>query len=148
MIKPVDIMTAINKKIVETFPYAVYIQRCPKDFVRPSFWIEYVTTSRRDVNRSTVAKTVFFTITCFAPLDKHNRVNPEELMKFQEDVIQLFADGFLTVGDRAIKVQSSTGGIDDDRAYIDLQFEFFDNRSDAVDDTPLIRSVEIKLEEG
>ena len=87
MIKPVDIMTAINKKIAETFPYAVYIQRCPKDFVRPSFWIEYVTTSRRDVNRSTVAKTVFFTITCFAPLDKHNRVNPEELMKFQEDVI-------------------------------------------------------------
>jgi len=148
MVKTNDIMTVINKKIAESFPYTVYVQRCPKDFVRPSFWIQHIRTSRRDVNRSTVAKTVFFTITCFAPLDKHNRVNPEELMEFQEDVIQLFADDFLTVGDRAIKVQSSTGGIDDDRAYIDLQFEFFDNRSDAVDDTSLIRSVEIKLEEG
>lgn len=141
MIKVKDIMTAINKKLAETFPYAVYVQRQPKDFVRPSFLIEHIRTSQKDVNRSTTAKTAYFTITCFTPLNKHFDVNMEELLELQETVMQLFAVGFLRVNDRAIKVQSSSGGIDDDRAYVDLQFEYFDDRNDDVDEIPLMGTV-------
>lgn len=147
MVRIKDLMTAINKKIADAFPYTVYVNRCPKDFVRPSFWIQYVTTSRRDVNRSTVAKTAYFTITCFTQVDEHYEADQEELIELQEEIIQLFSDGFVAVDDRAIKVQSSTGGVDFDRAYIDLQFEYFDDRNNEADETPLMLTITTNLKE-
>ena len=148
MIKLNDIMTGINIVLVEAHPkYKVYPQRCPKDFKRPSFLLEYVKTIPKDVNRSTVEKTVYFTITCFTYIDEYYRSKADDLSEIQEDVMQLLSAGYITVGDRAIKVKGSTGGIDSDRAYIDLQFEFFDNRTDAMDTTPLVASVNTNLEE-
>lgn len=149
MIKAKDILTAINVIIAEKYPgYPVYPQACPKDFVRPSFLLEYVRTSRRDANRNTLEKTVYFTITCFVQVDKHFRSDMDKLADLQEDIMQLFAGGYVSIGNRAIKVQSSTGGIDFDRAYIDLQFEYFDNRTDAEDNTPLVESVQTEIQEG
>lgn len=149
MVKIADIITEINRLIADSFPvYAVYIQRCPKDFIRPSFFLEYIKTSKRDVNRTVVEKTVYITITCFEKIDKYYRSNPCKLTELQEKALELFNSGFISVGDRAIKVQSSTGGLDLDCAYIDLQFEYFDNRTDAEDTTPLMKSVTTNLQEG
>jgi hypothetical protein len=149
MVKPSDIATAINNRIAAAFPgYMVYPQRCPKDFVRPSFLLEYVRTSKRDANRSTVEKTVYFTITCFETIDKYYRQDPDKLAELQEAVLELFSCGHVPVGDRAIKVQSSTGGMDFDRAYVDLQCQYFDERTDAEDTTPLMQSVITNLQEG
>lgn len=149
MVKINDIFDSVNKLIISPFyDYTVYIQRCPKDFNRRSFLLEYVRTSKTDINRTTVEKTVYFTVTCFVENDKYYRSNPMQLAELQESVLELFSTGYITVGDRAIKVKSSTGGIDLDRAYIDLQFEYFDNRTDTVDTTPLITSVTTNLQEG
>ena len=148
MIQLNDIMTGINIALVAALPeYKVYPQRCPKDFKRPSFLLEYVRTSRKDINRSTVEKTVYFKITCFIKVDDYYRSEADALSGIQENVTQLFSVGYVNVDDRAIKVQSSTGGFEDDRAYVDLQFQFFDNRTDAMDTTPLVASVTTNLEE-
>ena len=149
MIKAKDILTAINVIIAENYPdRTVYVQACPKDFKRPSFLLEYVRLSRRDVNFTTFEKTAYFTITCFISVDKHFRSDMDELVDLQEDILKLFAAGYVNVGNRAIKVKSSTGGIDFDRAYIDLQFEYFDNRTEAEDQTPLVESVQTEIQEG
>ncbi len=149
MVKVKDIMTAINQLIIKPYPDdPVYVQTCPKDFARPSFWLEYVRLSQVDANRSTVEKTVYFSITCFAPVDKRFRSDPDELSALQDSILDLFAEGYISVGDRSIKVQSSTGGMDIDRAYIDLQFNFYDNRTDEEDQTPLITSVTTRILEG
>ena len=142
MIIPSDIMTAINIVLVSANPkHIVYPQRCPKDFKRPSFLLEYVKTSRRDKNRTTVEKTIYFRITCFIKTDDYNRSDTDLLADIQENIVQLFSGGYVTVGDRSIKVMSSTGGFDADRAYVDLQFEFFDNRTNEVNTTPLMGMV-------
>lgn len=149
MIKAKDILTAVNVIIAENYSnYTVYVQACPKDFTRPSFLLEYVRLSRRDVNFSTFEKTVYITITCFISVDKYFRSDMDELVELQENILQLFADGYVNVGNRSIKVKSSTGGIDFDRAYIDLQFEYFDNRTDAEDEIPLVESVQTEIQEG
>lgn len=151
MVKINDIFNGINLMLISysSFSnYTVYIQRCTKDFDRPSFLIEYIKTSKRDVNRNTVEKTSYFTITGFEKTDKYYRSDQNELINIQENVLELFSSGYVLVGDRSIKVKSSTGGLDLDRAYIDLQFEFFDNRTDAEDTTPLITSVTTNLQEG
>ena len=100
--------------------------------------LEYVKPSRRDINRTTVEKTVYFKITCFIKVDDYYRSDTDLLADIQENVSQLFYSGYVTVGDRAIKVKSSTGGFDTDRAYVDLQFEFFDDRTNETNTTPLM----------
>lgn len=148
MVKINDIFDSINKLIISPFPTdTVYPQSCPKDFDRPSFLIEYIKTTKIDINRTTVEKTAYFTITRFVEKDEYYRSNRLLLAEHQETIVDLFNIGYVTVGDRAIKVKSSTGGIDVDRAYIDLQFEYFDNRTDAEDTTPIITSVTTNLTE-
>jgi hypothetical protein len=149
MIKQSDILTAINRMIGAAFPnYTVYINACPKDFARPSFLLKYIKLSQTDATRFTVEKTVSITITCFVSVDKHDRSDMDELANLQDQVIQLFLPGYIKVGDRALKVLSSTGGIDPDRAYIDLEFNFFDDRTDVEDMNPLIASVSTIIKEG
>ncbi len=149
MTRQTDILTAINRLLVERFPdYTVYVQDCPKDFKRPSFLLEFIRLSQVDANRITVEKTIYYTITCFVPVDKRYCSDTEELIDLQEDVLQIFSQGFIKVGDRAIKVQGSTGGMSKNETYIDLQFEFFDNRTDEEDKHPLITSVTTNIKEG
>lgn len=149
MITQKDIYEAINRCIAQAFPgHTVYDNENPKDFKRPSFMIEYVRTSWNDTNSRTIEKTSYFTITCFTPVDQYGRSNVHELVKLQEDTLQLFAKGYITVGDRAIKVRGSTGGADLDRAYIDLQFHYYDDRTDDEDTTPLMGSIMTNLQEG
>lgn len=147
MITSTDIMTGIAMVLANAVPEnRVYLQKCPEGFERPSFLIEYVKTVCRDVNRKTVGKTISFKLTCFAPEDESDQEN-SRLTEMQEKAIQAFADGYIPVIDRAVKVQNCTGSLDVDKAYIDLQFDFFDDRNDEVDNTPLITSVTTKIEE-
>lgn len=149
MVTQKDILLGLNLKLAIAFPqHTIYVQECPKDFKRPSFLLEYVSTSRKDATRNTIAKTAYFTLACFTPVDKYSRSDMDELSGLQEDTMQLFSDGYVMVGDRAVKVQSSTGGMDLDRAFIDLQFEYFDARTEAADTNPLIASVQTNLQEG
>lgn len=148
MIKQTDILTAINRLLIEVYPeYMVYIQACPKDFERPSFLLEIIRISQTDICRSSVEKTVYFTVTFFAETDKYYRSDPEELADIQDTILQHFNIGYVMVGDRAIKVKGSSGGIDADRAYIDLQFEFIDNRYDNVEQEPVATSVTTRIQE-
>lgn len=147
MVRINDIFIAINKKIVEAYPsYTVYAKYNPKDFKRPSFLLEFIRNSQIDICRTSVEKTVYFTITCFTEVDKYNHADPEELAELQEGVIQLFNEGYIVVGDRAIKVKSSAGGIDDDQAYVDLQFEYTDNRTYKTEDKPIVAEINTRME--
>ncbi len=148
MVKQTDIFTAINELLVVAHPdYTVYIQACPEKFTRPSFLLEMIKISRTDICRMSIEKTAYFTITCFTSIDEYYRSDPEELVNLQEDILQIFNRGYVTIGDRAIKVKSSGGGADTDRTYIDLQFEYVDNRTDEEDQTPLIATVTTKIKE-
>ena len=149
MVKLNDLFTSINKLLISLFrSHTVYTQSCPKDFKRPSFLIEYVKTTQSDVNRFTIEKTAYFTITGFTKIDSYYRSEPSELISMKENVLELFSDGYVQVGDRSIKVKSSSGGMDTDRIYIELQFEYFDERNTMNDTTPFIATVITNIQEG
>lgn len=149
MVTAKDLLTAVNRVLVEEYPdRTVYVTDCPKDFKRPSFLLETVRVSRNDAAYGTVAKTVYQTITCFIPIDKQYRSNPNELMELQDAVMQLFSCGFVQVGDRAIKLQSLSGETDNEAAYVDLQFQYYDDRSAEADTAPTMSNITIKLQEG
>ena len=52
-----DILDAINKKLVEKWPKrTVYIDVCPVDFARPSFWLTVEQYTQTDANRYLVKR--------------------------------------------------------------------------------------------
>ena len=146
MITEKDILTVINQLLVEKYPQvAVYVSRCPINFIRPSFFIEHVSTNSKDNNCKTVVQTVYFTITCFMETDSHYNVDAESLMERQTEVLSIFRNGYITIVDRAVKVQASSSGFADGEAYVELQFEYCDDRSDETEDTTLINTVTTKV---
>ena len=52
--------------------------------------------------------------------------------------MNLFRTEYIKIGDRALPVLSSTGGADFDRSYVDLQLEYYDDRSDEADTAPFM----------
>lgn len=149
MITTGQIRDAINQLLVDKLKAkTVYINRCPKDFERPSFWLETVRSDTAAINFCTVKVTAYFSVTCFIKMDDYGNSDNVELTNVQDSVVSLFSDGYMKVGDRALKVKANTAGYDNDRSYVDLQFEFFDDRSDAADNTPLMDDLNIELKKG
>jgi len=99
------------------------------------------------VNRRTIQETDYFTITCFDTTDDYSHSDTVQLLTLQNGVLDIFRNGYINVDDRSVKVRASSGGRNFDQAYIDLQFEYYDDRSDAIDDTPLINKVYTTVKE-
>lgn len=123
------IIDEINRLLIDKYPsHTVYIDLCPVKFDRPAFLIELITIIQNSVNRRTVQETVYFTITCFDKTDDYAHSSTLDLIAVQQGIMGIFKKGYVRVDKRAIEVKASTGGRNFDRAYIDLQFEYFDSR--------------------
>lgn len=143
MITPVDIIEAIQVRIKEesqtnSLLYQlkqVHIDLLPKGFERPCVLVEYITNITTDGNKQLVHVIEFLTLTVFADRDKHGNVNTKDVLELQNAVSSLFRCGYLPVKDRNLHITSSNGGRDWDKAYIDVQLEFFDRRLEHADET-------------
>lgn len=142
-----EIMDALAKSLCEGLPKleAIYIDLAPVDFERPSALIQSVTNEYRQASSKTVEITSYFTITLFDNTDDYANSSTKRLLEMQQDTMDLFRSGYLTVGARSLPVQASTGGRDWDKAYVDLQFSYHDLRDETPDTTPKMGSVETNM---
>lgn len=99
------------------------------------------------MNRKTVREIVFYTITCFDVTDDYSNSDTTSLLNIQQGVLDIFRPGYIKVDGRAVKIKASIGGRDFDQAYIDIQVEYSEERSDAADSTPLIKEVITTIKE-
>lgn len=128
MVEAAEIMTAINRLLLTIYPEdMVYIDECPKDFERPGFLIEKVTESINRVSFRVVEVEDYYTVVCFETVNERYDSDSVKLMERQRAVINLFRKGYIRAGDRALKVYASSGGRDDNEAYVDIQFRYFDD---------------------
>jgi len=147
MIATGDIRDVVNKLLVdELHAQTVYINRCPKNFKRPSYWLETIRREILDVNYCTIKVVQYFSITCFISQDGYGNSDSQELTDRQDAVAELFQSGFVQVGNRSIRVKATTAGYENDRSYVDLQFEYFDDRPAEADTLPLMGDFDITFE--
>ena len=67
-----DLLDAINAKLIEKWPNrTVYIDVCPVDFVRPSFWLTVEQYTQTDANRLLVKREVRLRLTIYDEKDEH-----------------------------------------------------------------------------
>ena len=113
-----EIMDALAKSLCEGLPKleAIYTDLAPVDFERPSALIQSVTNEYRQASSKTVEITSYFTITLFDNTDDYANSSTKRLLEMQQDTMDLFRSGYLTVGARSLPVQASTGGRDWDKA--------------------------------
>lgn len=129
MIKMNDIVDAVNLLFLEKFPTAkAYVNRCPKDFKRPSYFLQLTGVSRDDVSRKTVAVAVDLMITYFVPTDSRYIVDSEALREAQDGMLEVFAPGFIRVNDRALKLQAAEGETSLSDTTITVRVDYYDER--------------------
>lgn len=149
MLNSLKILEELNRLLVEKFPNckAVYIDLVPQDFDRPSFLIEAVTSEQHTVNAGTVEQTDYFTITAFDVVGERYETSALRLMELQQEVLNLFREGFLRVDGRAPKIKASSGGRNYDRAFVDVQLTYTEQRLPDAPPLPTMETVITKIRE-
>lgn len=142
-----QLMDALSQLAAENMPTlkAVYLDLQPKNIERPCLLIEAVTETVKPAAAALVQITSYFTLTIFDATDHYAHSDTRRLIELRTALLRLFRGGGLAVGNRVLSVKASTGGRDWDKAYIDLQIEYLDDRSDAVKPLPLMQTVETDI---
>ena len=129
-----DLMEAVEKELNRLYPgEPVYWDYLPKDFKRPCFALECPRTAGKDMNAVLVQREVDILVTCMAKTDAYGDSSRKELTRRQSTVMDLFAQGFLRVKDRAVKVSGEKGAQDPALATVTGLFSWVDGRPGYVD---------------
>ena len=134
VLSSVDLMEAVEKGLNRLYPgEPVYWDYLPKDFKRPCFTLECPRTAGTDLNAALVQREADILVTCLAETDAYGDSSRKELTRRQSGVLDLFAQGFLRVKDRAVKVNGQKGEQTPELATVTGLFSWVDERPGTVD---------------
>lgn len=123
-----EILDAINLLLVEKWPNrTVYVDVCPVDFDRPSFWLAVEKHDLTDANRFLIKNDLQLRLTLFDELDDHYEASWYRLSQETDAVTDLLCR-VLKVGERHLKLQLKVLPRDPDRAYVQINTSWMDNR--------------------
>lgn len=123
-----DILDAINLLLVERWPErTVYVDVCPIDFERPSFWLAVEKHDLTDANRFLIRNDLQLRLTLFDELDDHYEASWYRLSQ-ETDIVTDLLCRVLEVGERHLKLQLKVLPRDPDRAYVQINTSWMDNR--------------------
>lgn len=123
-----EILDAINLLLVERWPMrTVYVDVCPIDFERPSFWLAVEKHDLTDANRFLIRNDLQLRLTLFDELDDHYEASWYRLSQ-ETDIVTDLLCRVLEVGERHLKLQLKVLPRDPDRAYVQINTSWMDNR--------------------
>ena len=123
-----EILDAINLLLVGRWPKrTVYVDVCPVDFERPSFWLAVEKHDLTDANRFLIRHDLQLRLTLFDELDDHYEASWYRLSQ-ETDIVTDLLCRVLEVGERHLKLQLKVLPRDPDRAYVQINTSWMDNR--------------------
>lgn len=130
----VDLMETIESALNTLYPgEPVYWDYLPKDFKRPCFTLECPRTAGTDMNAVLIQREADILVTCMGRTDAYGDSSRKELARRQSAVLDLFAQGFLQVKDRAVKLSGEKGEQTPELATVTGLFSWVDERPAYVD---------------
>lgn len=136
------VLDAVNIQLAKAFDdCTIYRNREPVKFLRPALLIISPYQSRASAAKNLVAETLYLTVTCLPQIDDTECCDTDILCDMQQKIIDLFAAGYIIVGERAIKIIASSGGQDLDRAWVDITCQYHISTA-MPDDAPKIGKIE------
>lgn len=143
-----DILDAINGKLVEKWPNrTVYIDVCPVDFARPSFWLTVEQYDQTDANRLLVKREARLRLTIYDEKDEHYESSWRRLFQDAEDATALLTPPLKAAG-RTVSLQIKALPRDPDAAYLQLTASWLDSRpaSDTGTEAPPAKTAQVRVE--
>lgn len=126
--KTTEILDAINALLVKKWPdRTVYVDVCPIDFARPSFWLAVEQDTRTDANRFLVRHDLQLRLTVYDELDEHYDASWYRLAQVTDEIMALLTPP-LAVSDRCLKLTLKSLPRDPDRAYVQINISWMDKR--------------------
>ena len=123
-----EILDAINLLLVSKWPdRTVYVDVCPVDFNRPSFWLTVEKYDLTDGNRFLIRHDLQIRLTLYDELDEHYDASWYRLSQDTDAVTELLIRGWM-VGHRHLKPLLKVLPRDPDRAYVQINLSWMDNR--------------------
>ena len=146
--KLLDIVDAINTRLVERWPNrTVYIDVCPVDFARPSFWLTVEKYEQSDANRLFVKREAQLKLTIFDEKDEYYEASWRRLFQDAEDAMVLLTPPLKAAG-RTVSLQIKALPRDPDAAYLQLTTSWLDNRpeTETGTETPTAKTAQVRVE--
>lgn len=143
-----DLIDAINTRLVEKWPdRAVYIDVCPVDFSRPSFWLTVEQYTQTDANRLLVKRDARLKLTIYDEKDEHYESSWKRLFQAAADATNLLTPPLKAAG-RTVSLQIKALPRDPDAAYLQMTATWLDNRPgmDAGTETPAAETTQVRVE--
>lgn len=123
-----DVLDAINARLVEKWPdRTVYIDVCPADFKRPSFWLAVEQYTQTDANRFLVKRDLQIRLTIYDEKDEKYESSWKRLFQDVSDATVLLSPPLEAAG-RTVPLQIKALPRDPDAAYLQLTASWFDTR--------------------
>jgi len=120
-----NILEAICDKIKLRFPEnPIYIMQVPQGFKRPSFYVNLVSYSDRDLCKDGLWRKAMFEIVLFAEQDAKGTVSTFKQLMAQQQLTQIFQSQSLQVKDRFLKIDNVYGASRDSEIYLTLSLEY------------------------
>ena len=122
-----DIVIAVNRRLVEQWPeWLVYIDVCPENFQRPSFWLHDLKASQTVQTPFLVRRELTGQLTVFDQTDDHYEVSAERLMQVQAQVMDILTPP-LPVGDRYVTLGLTLAPRDPGEGTLAFSAEWLDH---------------------
>lgn len=153
MLKTTDILDTINERLVTRWPdRTVYVDVCPIDFDRPSFWLAVEKNDMTDANRFMVRRDLQVRLTLYDQLDEHYEASWYRLAGDVDNAKKLLMTP-LAVSDsdtgrvRHLSLTLKALPRDPDRAYIQINTSWMDERPGIGEEktTPVADSYEVRV---
>lgn len=129
-----ELINSIDNMLVEKFPNTkVYVSKLEKDFIRPSFFIRYITSRQKDLNRNSYLNVITIKVIYFPPLDE--LMNADLILENEvwDTMREIFSSGYIKVKDRAAKIRKLRGRAKNTEIHLKLKIDFTQDR---IFDTP------------
>lgn len=141
-----EILDAVNARLLEKWPErTVYVDVCPMDFDRPSFWLRVEKFEQSDANRFMVRRDLLLYLTLYDEKDDHYDASWYRLAGETEEAVKLLTPP-LSIGARRIRPDLKALPRDPDAAYLQLAFSWLNQRTDPGNTTPAADSFELSVQ--
>lgn len=145
-----EILDAINLRLLEKWPdRTVYVDVCPVDFDRPSFWLAVEKDVQTDANRFLIRRDLQLLLTIYDELDDHYDASWSRLARDADAARKLLTPP-LAVGRRCLAPALKAQPRQPDRAFLQINFSWLENRTEVSDGgaAPPADSYSIRLRGG
>jgi len=125
-----EVFNGIRKAIAKEFTgIPIYIKNNGGDFKRPSFFILFIGSNSKDLNKLIYTDSMLFQVVFFSPLDFHKNVDTKQQFENYEKLRNIFQrKGYIEVGDRFPSITSLEGGPKGNEIYLTIGVDWHDSR--------------------